>query len=397
MRWTKKEFYFFLSVITLLFIAANIVSYFAITKYVGASLYSGKPYLEIKNSFIKKSAEGVDGQHFIHPFFGTSNADWEVYDSDKSSEPLFHGVSSTARADSIKVLVLGGSVATHLSSGMPGVKENILASSLNTYFNTDRFVVYNAAFGGGKQPQQYFKYLYLDLLGFTPDVVINMDGFNEIALSIGENKSIGNPAIFPRSFSLQVNTVGADRSCAELNNRLLAMDSKIPLVEFAAWVYVRNCHSKITGVATQSWWLKSMRIDERTDFVKQAISIWRDSSNSLNEVLSSKKIDYLHVLQPNQYVQGSKNFTDTEKTFATVSSVWGESVKNYYPLLTGEGLTTKNFRDQRTIFKDTAETVYSDSCCHFNQKGMSMIVNDLIIHNRDVFERLLTTHREDVI
>lgn len=390
MSLTKKNIGLLVGAILFMFATANIISYFAIMRFVGVSIYSGIPYAEAKDKFSKKSAEGFAGQHFIHPFFGTANANWKMYENKLSPEPLFHHISPLIGNEHVKVLVVGGSVAAHLSAGgLPGVEESLFARVLNQHFKTNKFVVYNAAFGGGKQPQQYFKYLYLDLLGFKPDVVINLDGLNEIALTLIENKQLGNPAIFPRQFSQAVNVIATDRSCAKLNNRLLDVDSKIPLIEFGVWAYVKNCHYKITGYDTKSWWLDAMHIDEKTDYLNQAIAVWRESSNRLQEVLSTKHIDYIHVLQANQYLGGSKEFTDEEKRVALNSQNWAAAIGENYSLLDKSGLSNKHFMDQRFLFKNVKETVYADSCCHFNQKGMSIIVGDIIDNNESIFQKAL--------
>ena len=99
----------------------------------------------------------------------------------------------------------------------------------------------------GKQPQQLFKLLYLDLLGFQPDVIINYDGFNEIALPFAENLPSNLNAIYPRSFSQVVKSSAYDGRCFKLNNFLLSKNSYLPLFELIKWIYVRNCHQRSVG------------------------------------------------------------------------------------------------------------------------------------------------------
>ena len=91
------------------------------------------------------------------------------------------------------ILILGGSVAKHLSNNSSGdvIKyknvsidnKDIFKKTINKYFETDKFEIYNAAIDGGKQPQQLFKLYYLDLIGLKFDIIINLDGFNELALT----------------------------------------------------------------------------------------------------------------------------------------------------------------------------------------------------------------------
>ena len=89
----------------------------------------------------------------------------------------------------------GASVAIDLST--PVYR---LATKLNESFNTDRFVVFNAVFGGGKQPQQFSLLMYLDLLGFKPDIIINYDDFNNLAMPSAWNIAEGQNAIYRQKF-----------------------------------------------------------------------------------------------------------------------------------------------------------------------------------------------------
>ena len=95
----------------------------------------------------------------VHPFYGLSSGNQIGFKSDISVEKNFISVSpsSVSYDEQIKVLVVGGSVAAHLSLERLNIKPNLLARRLNELYSTNRFV-YNAAFGGGKQPQQLLNY-----------------------------------------------------------------------------------------------------------------------------------------------------------------------------------------------------------------------------------------------
>jgi len=373
--------------ITLLFVFINIAAYHVIQNRFGFSIYDTQQYQKRKIMFKKN----LDNQSVPHPFYGLSNQGSVVFKNSLSPEPLFERISEgMGKFDSIKVLVLGGSVAANMSYGGGRHDEYLLAKILNTHFKTDRFVVYIAAFGRGKQPQQYLKYQYLDLLGFQPNIVINIDGFNEIALPLSENQGLGNPAIFPRSYSRSLNAASADRSCAKLNNYLLNLDTGLPIAELMIWIYVQNCYHKIEdSLSAKPWWSSSIGVSDNTDYVTSSIAIWEQSSNKLNEILSSRMIDYIHVLQPNQYLEGSKPFSAEEKDNYLNFEPHAKPIRENYGKLSEKKLLTPNFRDQRFLFKDISETVYADNCCHFNQLGMEMIVNDLIISNEKIFKKYL--------
>ncbi|MHC4108421.1 MAG: hypothetical protein ACYSTY_10090, partial [Planctomycetota bacterium] len=101
---------------------------------------------------------------------------------------------------------------------------------------------------------------------------------------------------------------------------------------------------------------------------------------------------YLHVLQPNQYV-GDRVFSPRERRLAIhPRSPYGPLVRAGYPALKAAGALLAAsgipYRDATGIFDATAEAVYADDCCHFNQRG-----NDLLADF--VFEAMAEVMRRD--
>jgi hypothetical protein len=386
MRWTRKEWLLVGVTSAVLFVIVNIACYTIIRSQFGLSMYEAEPYRAKKNAFKRPTSQ----RPFPHPFFGLSVGSGHTFASPLTAEPLFDHVSLSPTTQPVVVLVLGGSVAAHLSNGALGQGTDLLAKGLNRHFKTDRFVVYSGAFGGGKQPQQYFKYQYLDLIGFRPDIVINLDGFNEIALPLAENLHAGNPAIFPRSHSGLLRAAATNRSCVDTSNAMLAYDTGLPLAELMIWLYVRRCHRSIEQQAMDwPWWSAPAGVEPTTDYVSQSIAIWEQSSNKLHESLAARGIDYIHVLQPNQYLEHSKVFTTEEASRFLSSSLYGKPIREHYHKLSRGNLTVPNFTDQRLLFKDISETVYADACCHLNNRGLVLIIEDIINSNEELFGRHL--------
>jgi hypothetical protein len=369
-------------------IILNIASYYLIKHYHSADMYASD-YQDVKQKY-KKDPEQAS---FTHPFYGIAKTDWKKIDNLLTGEPLFHHISENNVTQKIKVLVLGGSVASHLSK-RDNIKHNIktgtLAKRLNSYFNTDRFVVYNAAFGGGKQPQQYFKFIYLDLIGFKPDIVINLDGFNEIVLPNAENIHYDNPAIYPRSYSFSQYSTTSERGCIEKSNKLIQEHSISPLIELFDWITIGECDKNFNKIykGMKPWWAKNFKKRTLDENVDESIKIWKESSNKLGELLRLKKIPYVHAVQANQYFPNSKSFSSYEKTLLT-NNGYGRYIKEHYYKLNDNGITCDNFIDQRYLFKSISDTVYYDKCCHFNQHGMEIISDDIIIKNLSIFKELL--------
>ena len=210
----KKKIIFFILTFLLVFITINLGSFILIKSITKKNIYT-KDYKEFKKRFRKSNFKTI----FPHPFFGFGIRDNYNYSKKFNNEPLFvNDINKINLDDKIKILILGGSVATHLSLNNSDDKynynnklinhEDIFEKTINSYFSTDKFIVFNAAIGGGKQPQQLFKLYYLDLIDFKFDIIINLDGFNELALPLSENYQINDHLIYPRNFSRLVSTFG---------------------------------------------------------------------------------------------------------------------------------------------------------------------------------------------
>ena len=89
----------------------------------------------------------------------------------------------------------------------------------------------------GKQPQQLFKLYYLDLIGLKFDIIINLDGFNELALTLSENFAINDHLIYPRNYSRLISTFNSSFNCISDINIKANRFSYIPIIEFT--IYIR--------------------------------------------------------------------------------------------------------------------------------------------------------------
>lgn len=338
----------------------------------------------------KISKKGFAKPTIVHPFFGKMQLGDVLFSSELSQEPLFNRIDGPTTGDTVKVLILGGSVSMGLSTDGSG---GIFARKLSEVFGPGKFTVYNAGIGGGKQPTQYFKAVYLDLLGFHPDIVINVDGYNEVALPLTENFALKNPAIFPRYFSAHIETsTNSTHGCMEEAEPRLKAGSRLPVQALYADLRYDYCKSLFERLETP-WWAKIFPEEKLDEVVRQTHSIWRESSNKLFDFLAQQDIDYIHVLQPNQYLDGSKPLSDEERSYALSNEIYGKWIRKYYNILSQDGLKTPHFYDQRLLFQTTRETVYKDSCCHFTERGDETISSDIIQRFKDIFEKRLSAKR----
>jgi len=329
------------------------------------------------------------------------------------------------------IAVLGGSVADTFSN----LGQEALSQWLREEWPTfDKHVVLiNLATGGFKQPQQLFHLEYALLSGFEFDLVLNVDGFNELALA-SENIRQGINPIFPSGhhmglMSRMSETIPGSQLVWELSQyytllknerRLLSFLSKSPFrysvflnLVGDRWTtrsqnQLKNLEYQMAGrpqQATATMEPHNGVADSKQKTASQqgltpaflgprlenvtaengyvvAANVWRQSSRMLHAVCQTYGIPYIHVLQPNQYVEGSKRLTDKEKTvMINPKNPWGIHVKEGYKYLVALGDRLKQdgiaFHDFTMIFKDYTEDLYIDDCCHFGQAGVEIMAKQV--------------------
>ena len=352
------------------------------------------------DDYVKKKSiyyKDKQSKYFVHPYFGLASiGDKKNASTGIADDYLFHSVALSNKKDDIKVLLLGGSVAAFLSNSIEesGVsKDNdfntVFANKLNSHFGVNHFSVYNASILGGKQPQQLFKLLYLDLLGFKPDIVINVDGFNELALTLSDNFDAKLPAVYPRQHNRAIGRTALDNECGDFSNYFVKSNSKIAIFELVGLIIINNCHKEITVSPTDvPYWVEE-NSKSYTQYVDESVAIWAKSSNKIYNFLKTKKINYIHVLQPNQYHLDSKPLSTIEKNEYLSFPYYGDHIAKNYHMLSKNLIKSNNFTDLRLIFKNESKTDYADNCCHLNALGNSLLAREIIISNEDLFKRLL--------
>jgi hypothetical protein len=307
-------------------------------------------------------------------------------------------------ADPIRIGIFGGSVA--FLFGM--VADDALARAVAAAPAAAgrEVVIENYALPGQKQPQQLFTLLYLLLLGRRLDVVVNLDGFNELALPVTENLAQGIAAIYPRSWSLlaagssstELRETAADRSGEVGLRRLLARAFAVPVVRrsFAATLLWQALDDALaTRIATLDAQLASQlggqipaalrgpaasaRAD---DPLPELARIWRESSLLMRHVCDANGIAYVHALQPNQYVPGSKPLAPPELEQAfRADHPYRTVVERGYPLLIEQGRQLQasgvRFVDLTRVFADEREPIYVDDCCHFGTRGDLLVATPI--------------------
>jgi len=302
--------------------------------------------------------------------------------------------------------IFGGSVAQIFCFNE--FEDHTLASALKQIpgLRDKEIVILPFAVGSYKQPQQLLILDYFLSIGQQLDMVVNIDGLNDAAISYWNNKH-GLEIYMPASYLVVplVDLANKDLSSDELSLTLELLQSKDRLRNSVA--RLRSCHTATCD--TLSWLYlqylshqysqKLARFNslsrgqsedsivylnrvkdpvEDSEVLEKIVNNWADSSLMIREQLSARNILYFHIVQPNQYYPTRKQFSEEEKrTAINEQSEFKESVSKLYPrflsridFLRGHGV---NVFSAVRVFDDVKGPVYLDNCCHYNKVGNQVL------------------------
>ena len=338
-----------------------------------------------------------------HPFYGHTR-----------SLP-YHALNETPprprRADRVLIGLVGGSVASDVKP--------FLERALGRYFAAAGWprqpVVLELAFGGQRQPQQVMIAAHTLLQGGEFDLIINLDGVNEVAGSGGQNPQDG---IFPffsgrwhrlaKPSAEEILLTGRLAALRREQSCLAAAGTRAPL-RWSALFGLGNRYRQERNAALISQRnhelaaLKSpYRLEKHgprswlageEELMPAAARFWYRSSLTLAQLAATAGADYYHFLQPNQYVPDSKPFSPEEQESAYAPfGFYKPLIEQGYPLLRefNKDLTDAgvNYFDLTGIFADNGETLYIDACCHLNDRGYELLAAAMVQRLEPALQRL---------
>jgi len=305
--------------------------------------------------------------------------------------------------DKLIVAILGGSVAEGFSwDGMPAV-ERLLKN--HPQFSDKEFLVVNLANGGYKQPQQLLVLTLMLAMGAHFDIVINIDGFNEVALDEHANAIAGIFPAYPNAWNAFVRPM-TDPTTRQIVGRKEYLQSQVVSLAKAtlksplcfsmtvnAWTMMRQdrliqelydaeleLRDHLAAVTNHDLYFVTgpsvhLSVDERMALLTL---LWKQCSIQLSRLCYGNGIRYFHFLQPNQYAPDSKPMSPEERARAyKKNSIYKPGVEKGYPLLIDEGKELLRagvrFVDLTKVFVDFNEPVYIDDCCHLDLSGYELV------------------------
>jgi len=360
-------------------------------EYLGPAFYEGNQVIHPYLGFVADPTvkEGEAG--------GWSVNQWGFF----GSPPLFEKISD--ETTDYVIGIFGGSVAQVLA--IAGIAPIIRELRENGIVNGKTIRIVPIAMGGIKEPQQLMALNYFLTLGAQFDIVLNLDGFNDIVLPYTENIRLGVFPFFPRNWATRVwgytdmnfaRALGKVEYLREWRKWLASVFSMFPLnlsiTSHFLWSLtdstIQKADAKVqTNVMEGFPNRQNLRyvatgptrtyVDQE-EMYRDFANMWGRASNAMFELAKAHGIHYFHFLQPNQYVPKSKIFTEKERKQAfDETSSWRSSVIQGYPHLkeVGKSLVNKGipFFDMTMIFAENGETLYVDKCCHLNALGNELL------------------------
>jgi hypothetical protein len=349
-------------------------------------------------------AEAGKTTHDLHPYIG-----YVMADCCNSNKYGLHGPDplSPDFEDHYKVAIVGGSVAAGLYGHAHETLERLISEA---GIAGDKTVTsFCLAVQGNKQPQQIMGLSWMLSMGADFDLVINLDGFNEIVLPMADNRPAKIHSTYPRNWQMYArksvnmdqllatgNKVSISKKLSELNSSTAASTWRHSRIGLMFWNAKRIKLENELSIAEQQL-QDALTIEserqisgpiqpemEEEAYRRNAAEYWSNCSQILNGLCEGNDISYFHFLQPNQYVEDTKKFTSEEMQNAYEEEVFAykTAVVKGYPMLGAKGdlLIAKgvHYYDLTQIYANVSETIYADKCCHVNTRGSEIMAAEIV-------------------
>jgi hypothetical protein len=304
--------------------------------------------------------------------------------------------------DQFIIGIFGGSVARRFY--MYEVVHHVLAKTLQPLpqFQGKEIVILKFANPAHKQPQQLLTLNYYLSIGQELDMVINIDGFNELAVSYLNDKA-GIEVSMPNGIIVAPLIALANKEMApedlELSLEVLQLKKNVKKTanllrrcRFATGYMLRWAQARylLKQYLAKSERLNQMKRQEGKDSLvylkrvekplddpevfERTLDVWRNSSVAMNDLLVARKIPYFEFIQPNQYYATKRQFSEEEKKVAMhEASPFKEPTVKGYPRLLARidsvreaGVTLFNGVN---AFDEIGDAMYIDTCCHYTDAG----------------------------
>ena len=414
-------------------VAVNLILLVVCAEIAGLFLYyldTGRFFYTHQKSYERLTAEATAGRltgDALHPYFGPTHQPGLPFDIPDRLREQPAGASA-APAGSLRtnnfgfvsghafpfVKTDGNQFVIGLFGGSVGVwfcqiGAGRLVANLEKeeYFRNRQLIPLCFSHEGYKQPQQLLVLAYFLSIGQQFDLVVNIDGFNEVALApLNEARGLDISMPSPLHLGPLVNlldrstlTPGKLSLLAAIQHDREQLDrlaeglerTRIASVHVALDWYRQRISSRYSAElgrfanlppnpAATSIVRVTPPVAKRDDatLFRDVAAQWVESSLLMNALLRTRGVPYFHVLQPNQYFS-SRRFSDAERAIAfSGDSPFKDGAEKGYPALVAasSALTGREqFLNGVTIFDEETRPVYMDNCCHYTLAGNQVLAD----------------------
>jgi hypothetical protein len=364
-------------------------------------------YTTVKRDFVAGSLAshlaGGDGESSVgqwaraelrlHPMFG-----WVRSPGPKINTAGFLETASypyRATEGELVIGLFGGSVAEQVcASAKQRLEQGLLQIVPERGFDRARVLCFAVA--GHRQPQSLSTFLaYLD----TIDVAVFLEGFNEVVFWSRPGYPLDLPNVGLWTPLVAQSAVGGTDAIVE-SLRSVAKVRK-HLTEPFLWPPLRDSAAAHLGWSVLAAWERSREEGLRDELVQRAtaqrfvdgdvteaemreryLALYGSIVRWTAMIGRTSGVAVLHALQPNQYVEGSKPWSEEENARFRGDAAARAFVAAGYPRLQhalaearSEGAGAIDLSD---AFRGVAETLYVDSCCHLNERGTALVADALV-------------------
>jgi hypothetical protein len=251
---------------------------------------------------------------------------------------------------------------------------------------------------------------YLMALGAQFDIVVNVDGFNDITLPVVENLPHHVNPFYPRSWERRTADTISPADLRQIGSIEFLKDRRAGWSRFFAkkhlylsptlcliWQFgdqamSRAVYSAQQGVLAEASDSKSYTMHGPTysysgepQLYRDLAGVWKNASEQMNVLCAAQGTRYYHFLQPNQYVPHSKPMApEEEKRARPQRNLFQSTVVKGYPYLFEAGEELKrdgvDFSDLTRIFAHDRTPRYVDDCCHLTAAGYDIVARGIYAH-----------------
>lgn len=361
----------------------------------------------------------------FHPYFGYVRRFSGEIDTPRNNHGFLYVQTTVGDGQSVDypftpqphqyvIGIFGGSVAQHFFHYQERFGTVAKRLSEMPQFDGKEIIFLQFAFAGFKQPQQMLILSYYQMLGQHLDMVLIIDGFNEVAHGAG-NAAKGVPIVAPvddiwNNLGRYVegqNTMASSGYGAKAQwhtwaatnaNRTADHDCVLAVCFYyrtalSKWHVWRQTLADSRGEALMGdWTTRSHFISRKGHSVEpnvfdwpvpdrvyvEAADQWENSLRVMHAIAQARDIAVVQILQPNMYFPRNRVFPPLDpgdKTFIRFI----EPVKQGYPELVARypGLQADGIHavDGTAMMDDAPDQVLSDDCCHYNDAGNEIMSN----------------------